>query len=222
MCNIKKERVSTNSLLSQLKLKSLHSVLRCNRLQWFEHVKRSKLYTGQILDLHVDRNRIRGCINGCWLDAIKEDLRTLNLQVETCQYRSEWREWLKTACHTHTHTHTRRACNVTLMNSEWVYQNNGPSWDVYWRSAKNVLQYNYLWSIKLLLEIIFTISTYSLSDNETPPISQVLVVQHLIFDSLTSPLCCTCLENVCQSNIRRGKKLGFKSSHKHPLQVEAH
>ena len=43
-----KERVSTNSLLRRLKLKSLDSVLRCNRLRWFGHVKRGELYNGQI------------------------------------------------------------------------------------------------------------------------------------------------------------------------------
>ena len=44
MCNIKKESVSKNSLLSRLKLKSLDSVLKCNKQRWFGHVKRSKLY----------------------------------------------------------------------------------------------------------------------------------------------------------------------------------
>ena len=32
--------------------------------------------------------------------------------------------------------------------------------------------------------------SYNMSDNETPPISRVLIGQHLIFHSLTSPLCC--------------------------------
>ena len=62
LCKIKKEqRVSTNSLLIRLKLKSLDSVLRCNRLHWFGHPKRSELYTGQILDLEVEGSRSRGC-----------------------------------------------------------------------------------------------------------------------------------------------------------------
>ena len=43
LCNIKKERVSINYLLSRLKLKSLDSVLRCNRLRWFGHVKQREL-----------------------------------------------------------------------------------------------------------------------------------------------------------------------------------
>ena len=54
-----KERVSTNSLLRRYKLKSLDSVLRCNRLRWFGHVKRGELYNGQILDLEVEGNRSR-------------------------------------------------------------------------------------------------------------------------------------------------------------------
>ena len=100
--NIKKEQhVSTNSLLSQLKLKSLDSVLRYNKLHWFGLVKQSKLYTGQILDLEVEGNRSRGCPKKCWFDAIKDDLRQWNLQAETYQNRSEWRKQLKTAGHTH-------------------------------------------------------------------------------------------------------------------------
>ena len=55
MRNIKiEQRVSTNSLLTQSKLKNLDPVLRFNRLRWFGHVKQSELYTGQILDLQVE------------------------------------------------------------------------------------------------------------------------------------------------------------------------
>ena len=103
LCNIKKEqRASTNSLLSRLKRKSLDLVLRCNRLRWFGHVKRSELYTGQILDLEMEGNRSTGRPKKRWLDTIKEDLRQWNLQAETCQNRSEWRKRLKTPSHTHT------------------------------------------------------------------------------------------------------------------------
>ena len=103
LCNIKKEkRVSTNSLLSRMKLKSLDSVLRYNRLHWFRHVKQSELYTGQIMDLEVEENRSCGCQKRCWLDTIKDDLRLWSLQTKTCQGQHEWRNWLKTASHTHT------------------------------------------------------------------------------------------------------------------------
>ena len=103
LCNIKKEkRVSTNSLLSRMKLKSLDSVLRYNTLHWFRHVKQSELYTGQIMDLEVEENRSCGCQKKCWLDSIKDDLRLWSLQAKTCQGQHEWRNWLKTASHTHT------------------------------------------------------------------------------------------------------------------------
>ena len=73
LCNIKKEqRVSTNSPLSRLKLESLDSMLRCNKVPWFGHVKRNELYTGQILDLEMEGNRSCGFPKKCWLDAIKD------------------------------------------------------------------------------------------------------------------------------------------------------
>ena len=75
MCNIKKERVSKNSLLSRLKLKRLDSVLKCNKQRWFGHVKRSKMYTRQILDLDVEGNKSRGRPKNYCLDAIKDNLR---------------------------------------------------------------------------------------------------------------------------------------------------
>ena len=102
LCNIKKEqRVSTNSLLSRLNLRSLDSVLRCIRLRWFGRVKRSELHTGQILDLEVEGNRSCGRSKKCWLDTVKDDLRQQNLLAETCQNQSEWKKRLKTASHTH-------------------------------------------------------------------------------------------------------------------------
>ena len=107
MCNIKeKQHISTNSLLSQLKLKSLDSVLRWNRLCWFRHVKRSKLYTKHIWALEEEGNKSCGRPIKCWLRAIKDDLRQSNLQATTCQNRCEWRKGLKSA--------GNRFCNMIL------------------------------------------------------------------------------------------------------------
>ena len=50
---------------------------------------------------------------------------------------------------------------------------------------------------------------YNTSDNDTPPISQVLIGRHLIFFWMTSHRAVTRLENIRQSNIRRSKKLGI-------------
>ena len=95
------ERTTCQHKFPRLLLKSLDSVLRCNRLRWFGHVKWSELYTGQILDdLNMEGNRSCSRPKKCWLDAIKDDLRQWNLQAETCQNRSEWRNPMKTASHT--------------------------------------------------------------------------------------------------------------------------
>ena len=47
--------------------------------------------------------------------------------------------------------------------------------------------------------------TYSTSDNVTPPVSRVLIVRHLTFCWWCHQCAVTHLENVRQSNIRRGK-----------------
>ena len=59
--------------------------------------------------------------------------------------------------------------------------------------------------------------TCSMSDNKTPLISRVLIGPHLIFANWRHQRIVACLENVRQSNIRRGRMLGFQLSHKHPL-----
>ena len=60
-------------------------------------MKRSELYTEQIIDLKMKGNRSHARPKKCWLDAIKNDLRQWNLQAETCQNHSKWRKQLKTA-----------------------------------------------------------------------------------------------------------------------------
>ena len=57
---------------------------------------------------------------------------------------------------------------------------------------------------------------FSPSYNLTPPISRVLVGQHLISCSRRHQRAVTRLENVRQLNIKRGKKLGFQLSYRQP------
>ena len=69
----RKNNVSApNSLLTQLKLKSLDFELRCDGLRCFGHVKQSELFPGQILNLEMEGNRSRGRPKKCWLDTIKD------------------------------------------------------------------------------------------------------------------------------------------------------
>ena len=57
-----------------------------------------------------------------------------------------------------------------------------------------------------------------MSDNETPPISRVLIGQQLIFHSLTSPPCCDSPQKCTPVKYKKRQKLGVKIlSHKHPL-----
>ena len=96
-----------------IETQNLDSVLRCNRLRWFGHMKWTGLYTGQILDLEVEGNRSRGRSKN--EDAIKDDLRQWNLQAETYQNCSEYRKRLKIASQTHAGCVTWRQWIV----SEW-------------------------------------------------------------------------------------------------------
>ena len=58
--------------------------------------------------------------------------------------------------------------------------------------------------------------TYSTSDNVTPPMSGFLIGQNLIFCWWRHQCAITRVENVCQSNIKRDKNLGFQLSQRHP------
>ena len=78
----------------------MDSMIRCNRLHWFEHVKQKELYNRQTLDLEVERNISCGHPKKSWLDPIKGNLRQWNVHAEICQYCSEWKKRLKTASHT--------------------------------------------------------------------------------------------------------------------------
>ena len=62
--------------------------------------------------------------------------------------------------------------------------------------------------------------TYSPSYNLTPPISRVLIGEHLIFCSWRHQRAVTRLENVRQLNIKRGQKLGFQLAHRQLLKQD--
>ena len=51
--------------------------------------------------------------------------------------------------------------------------------------------------------------TYSMSENETPPISQVLIGRHLILQSLTSPPCCKLPRKCMPVKYKKRQKAGF-------------
>ena len=51
--------------------------------------------------------------------------------------------------------------------------------------------------------------TYNSSYNRTPPISRVLIGQHLIFCSLTSPTCCNSPRKCTPVKYNESPKAGF-------------
>ena len=57
--------------------------------------------------------------------------------------------------------------------------------------------------------IHYSINTYSLSYNLRPPIARVLIGQHLIFYSLTSPTCCSSPRKCTPVKYKKRQKAGF-------------
>ena len=72
-------------------------------------------------------------------------------------------------------------------------------------------------SIHFIFILLKSALTYSPSCNLAPPISQVLIGQHLIFCSLTSPTCCNSPLKCTPSKHKKRQKFGFQLSHRQPL-----
>ena len=70
------------------------------------------------------------------------------------------------------------------------------------------------WNIFLLM---YFQSTQLYDINVLPRIFQVLIGWDLLFTHTLHPHAVTHLKNVCQFNIRQGKKIGFQLSHSQPL-----
>ena len=85
----------------------------------------------------------------------------------------------------------------------------------YWYPHENV-------TVRKLFSLSFLppTSSYSTSDNETPPTSRVLIGRHWFFADWRHHRPATRFENVRQSSTRRGKRLSVQLSHKHPQHRE--
>ena len=64
-----------------------------------------------------------------------------------------------------------------------------------------------------------TCKTYSTSENETPPISWVLIGRHLIFYWLTSPTCCNSPRKCTPSKYMKRQKAGLPIVTKTPSRI---
>ena len=89
--------VDTTTLYVRLNITHLDTTLRCNRLCWFGHVRRSQSWTKKCQSLEVEGRVGMGRPRQTWMDNIKEDLQTWNLTADVADNRDEWRESLRTA-----------------------------------------------------------------------------------------------------------------------------
>ena len=97
ICGVRlKDRVSGSSLLERLKIDSLETVLRVNRLRWFGHVQRSDGWIKRCTELHIDGQRGRGRPKKTWRQAIDDDMKTWRIPPNTTDDRMAWRQALRT------------------------------------------------------------------------------------------------------------------------------
>ena len=85
------------NLRSRLGLHSIDDTLRYNRLRWYGHLKRmdNDRWSNKIMDYNVTGTYPRGRPKKRWLDNIKHDLSSLNLNEGNVVNRIEWRNAIR-------------------------------------------------------------------------------------------------------------------------------
>ena len=86
------DRISSVELYRKLKIPTLESALRKNRLRWFGHTKRSDQWINKIQTFDVTGNAGRGRPSKTWKDVISDDIKSWTIPVDSCQDRSKWRK----------------------------------------------------------------------------------------------------------------------------------
>ena len=95
MCNVRwTDRRSSESLLEQLKIPSLSTLLRCNRLRWYGHVQRNDGCINDALYMQIDGEKTRGRPKKTWLQSVKQDCRAWNMPKDATD-RLQWRSTMK-------------------------------------------------------------------------------------------------------------------------------
>ena len=86
------DRISSVELYRKLKILTLESALRKNRLRWFGHTQRSDQWINKIQTFDVTGNAGRGRPSKTWKDVISDDIKSWTIPVDSCQDRSKWRK----------------------------------------------------------------------------------------------------------------------------------
>ena len=86
------DRISSVELYRKLKIPTLESALRKNRLRWFGHTQRSDQWINKIQTFDVTGNAGRGRPSKTWKDVISDNIKSWTIPVDSCQDRSKWRK----------------------------------------------------------------------------------------------------------------------------------
>ena len=109
ICNVKwEDNRSSESLLEQLQIPSITSVLSCNRLRWYGHVERDTGCIHDALYMEVPGTKPPGRPKKTWLQTVKKDIKDLRMSPDASD-RLSWRSKMKKSM---------RSCNPHLRGKE--------------------------------------------------------------------------------------------------------
>ena len=86
-----------HDLYSRLRLQSLESRLRVNRLRWYRYVERSEDWIKRCTQIDVSGCQGSGRLHKSWKKSVTADLRLWNVSPKIVNDRSKWENALKTA-----------------------------------------------------------------------------------------------------------------------------
>ena len=91
------DKIPMLNLRSRLGLHSIDDTLRYNRLPWYGHLKRmdNDRWSNKIMDYNTTGTYPRGRPKKRWLDNIKHNLSSLNLNEGNVVNRIEWRNAIR-------------------------------------------------------------------------------------------------------------------------------
>ena len=109
ICNVKwEDNRSSESLLEQLQIPSITSVLSCNRLRWYGHVERDTGCIHDALYMEVPGTKPPGRPKKTWLQTVKKDIKDWRMPPDASD-RLSWRSKMKNGM---------QSCNPHLRGKE--------------------------------------------------------------------------------------------------------
>ena len=99
-------RILTNKeIYASVKKRTIIETLRLNRLRWFGHVQRMEesRILKRVLCVNLGTTRLRGRPRNRWQDEVREDVRTVGVEVWHAKVRNreDWKKLLRKARNRH-------------------------------------------------------------------------------------------------------------------------